>query len=86
MWRTFFIALGIMGIIVGFETMIIESANFYSMRGSNTKELLDPSSITGQTIITWEPKEWVPWVLLSVGTLIVIYAFSLPKRFKAAAA
>ncbi|MEO1615990.1 MAG: hypothetical protein AAFV88_09090 [Planctomycetota bacterium] len=84
MWRAFFIALGVMGIIVGLETMLIESANFYSARGSNAKELLDPSSIAGQSIVTWKPKDWFPWAVLSGGTLIVIYAFSLPKRFRPA--
>ncbi|MEM6472000.1 MAG: hypothetical protein AAF802_20740 [Planctomycetota bacterium] len=85
MWRALFIALGIMGIIVGLETMLIDSANFYSVRGSTTKEFMDPASISGQSIVTWKPKEWFPWAVMSVGTLIVIYAFSLPKRFRPAA-
>lgn len=82
MWRAFFIALGIMGIIVGLESMLIESANFYSDRGSNAREFLNPAGIAGQTTITWQPKEWFPWVVLSVGTLTVIYSFTLPQRFQ----
>ncbi|MCD0459379.1 hypothetical protein [Roseiconus lacunae] len=84
MWRAFFIALGIMAIIIGFESLIIESADFYSNRGSSPKGLLDPSSIPGQTTTTWKPKEWFPWLVLSVGSLIVIYSFTLPKRFQTA--
>ncbi|WP_182870725.1 hypothetical protein [Stieleria mannarensis] len=83
MWRAFFIALGIMAIIVGFESLVIDSANFYSNRGSTAKEFLNPSAIAGQTTITWQPKEWFPWLVLSVGSLIVIYSFTLPQRFKA---
>lgn len=85
MWRAFFIALGIMSIIVGFESLLIDSANFYSSRGSTAKEFFNPSSISGQTTTTWEPKEWFPWLVLSVGALIVIYSFSLPQRFKTSA-
>lgn len=83
MWRAFFIALGIMAIIVGFESLVIDSANFYSSRGSSAAEFLDPSSVPGQSIITWEPKEWFPWVVMAGGTLVVIYSFTLPKRFQA---
>ncbi len=82
MWRAFFIALGIMAIIIGFESLLIESANFYSDRGSSAKEFLNPANIAGQSTVTWEPKEWFPWLVLSLGSLIVIYAFTLPKRFK----
>ena len=84
MWRAFFIALGIMAIIVGFESLIIDSANFYTNRPSTAKEFFDPASITGQSTITWQPKEWFPWLVLSVGALIVIYSFTLPQRFKTA--
>ena len=84
MWRAFFIALGVMAIIVGFESLVIESADFYSNRGGNPRELLDPSSIPGQSTTTWTPQEWFPWLVLSVGSLIVIYSFTLPKRFQTA--
>jgi hypothetical protein len=82
MWRSFFIALGIMAIIVGFESLVIDSANFYSSRGSTAKEFVDPSSVSGQSIVTWQPKEWFPWMVLSAGSLTVIYSFTLPKRFQ----
>ena len=84
MWRSFFIAIGIMAIIIGFETLVIDSANFYSSRGSTAGEFMDPSTIAGQQIITWQPKEWFPWLVLSAGALTVIYSFTLPKRFKMA--
>ncbi|MCO8120941.1 hypothetical protein NHH03_04265 [Stieleria sp. TO1_6] len=82
MWRSFFIAVGIMAIIVGFESLFIHSATFYSARGSTAAEFLDPSTVTGQTTINWQPKEWFPWLVLSVGALVVIYSFTLPQRFR----
>ena len=84
MWRAFFIALGLMAIIVGLESLLIESANFYSNRGSSPKEFLNPAAIAGQSTVTWQPKEWFPWLVLSIGALIVIYSFTLPQRFKTA--
>ncbi|KAA5546041.1 hypothetical protein FYK55_03820 [Roseiconus nitratireducens] len=85
MWRSLFIAFGIMAIIVGFESLIIESATFYSHRGSTPTEFFDPSSVPGQQTKTWQPTEWFPWLVLSAGALIVIYSFTLPKRFNASA-
>ena len=76
MWRAFFIALGIMAIIVGFESLVIESANFYSIKGT-----IDTAAGGGSTV-TWQPKEWFPWLVLSGGALVVIYAFTLPRRFR----
>ena len=59
MWRSFFIALGIMAIIVGLESLVIHSANFYSTRGSTAGEFMDPSTVSGQSIVTWKPQRMV---------------------------
>ncbi len=85
MWRSLFIALGIMAIIIGFESLIIDSATFYASRGSSVSGFLDPATVPGQSTKTWSPSEWFPWVVMSVGALVVIYSFTLPKRFQAAA-
>ncbi len=81
MRRSLFIALGIMAIIIGFESLLIENATFYSSRGSTAGELMDPSTVAGQSLTTWTPKDWFPWLVLSLGTLTVIYSFTLPQRF-----
>ena len=83
MRRSLFIALGIMAMIVGLESMLIDSANFYSLRGSTPTEFIDPSSIPGQSIVSWAPAEWFPWAGLAGGALLIIYTFTLPKRIHA---
>ncbi|OUT63597.1 hypothetical protein SV7mr_21480 [Stieleria bergensis] len=83
MWRAIFIAAGVMAMIIGIETLVIESADIYTSRGSTAREFLDPSTVDGQSTITFEPPEWFPWMVLSTGAITVIYTFSLPKRFKA---
>ena len=82
MWRSLFIALGIMGIIIGFESLLIDSATFYTARAKTPGEFLDPTKIVGQTTHTWKPSEIFPWLVLSIGALVVIYSFTLPQRFR----
>lgn len=82
MWRSLFIAIGVMAIIIGFESLMIDSATFYKSRATTPGEFLDPTKIAGQTTSTWKPSEWFPWAVLSIGSLVVIYSFTLPKRFQ----
>jgi hypothetical protein len=82
MRRSLFVALGIMAIIIGVESLLIESATFYTDRGSTPSEFMDPSRIAGQSTVTWKPEEWFPWLVLSAGALVVIYSFTLPQRFR----
>ncbi|TWU04228.1 hypothetical protein [Stieleria varia] len=82
MWRSLFIALGIMAIIVGIECLLIDSASFYSRSSTTAVDFLDPSGAPSKSITTWKPKEWFPWLVLSVGTLVVIYSFTIPNRIR----
>ena len=43
MWRSLFIALGIMAIIVGFECLVIESADLYSANGTTARSFINPA-------------------------------------------
>ena len=82
MWRSLFIALGIMAIILGLETMMIDSANLYSRSGTTAVDFIDPTGAPSAGTNVWKPKEWFPWFVLSVGTLIVIYSFTIPNRLR----
>lgn len=73
MWRAIFIALGLMAIIIGVESLFIESASFYSRGASSAFG----SGITRQ----WSPQDWFPWVVLAGGLVVIIYAYTLPQRF-----
>jgi hypothetical protein len=81
MWRSLFLALGIMAIIVGLETMLIENANFYGAAESSAADFANPGGPPSYSIKSWTPGEAFPWALLFVGGVVVIYAFTLPQRF-----
>lgn len=82
MWRSLFIALGVMAIILGLETLMIDSANLYSKSGTTAVDFLDPSGAPSAGTSVWKPKEWFPWAVLAFGTVTVIYSFTIPSRLR----
>ena len=81
MWRSIFIAIGIMAIIIGVECMLIDSANLYSAAGTDARSFINPLGVPSSSIREWQPKEWFPWVTLSAGAITILYVNTLPKRF-----
>ncbi|MAI69904.1 MAG: hypothetical protein CMM01_03215 [Rhodopirellula sp.] len=86
MWRSIFIAVGIMAIIIGLECLVIDSANFYSAAETEAGAFVNPVAVPASNVQQWRPKEWFPWVILSAGGITVLYAITLPKRFAGASA
>lgn len=70
-----------MMIIVGIETLLIDSATIYAAGQSSASELADPNAAPAKRTRTLKPDEWVPWTAMSIGTIVVLYAFTLPQRF-----
>lgn len=85
MRRSICLALGIMAIIVGLETLVIDSVNLYSASSTDAQSFIDPSGRPSGALKRWEPNEWFPWIALMGGAIGVIYVFTLPKRFQRAA-
>lgn len=85
MWRSLFLALGVMAIIVGLESMVIDSANLYAASEAEASSFVNPTGTPSPATKVWKPKEWFPWVITAVGAVVIIYAFTLPKRFGKAA-
>lgn len=81
MWRSIFIALGLMAVIIGLESMFIESASFYSAGGTRASSFMNPMGDPSGGLRSWQPQDWFPWTVLSAGMIVIIYAFTLPKRF-----
>lgn len=81
MWRSLFLAIGIMVIVLGVETMLIDSANVYAAAESTASDFIDPGSTPAQRTKVWQPGEKFPWAMIATGTVIVIYAITLPKRW-----
>lgn len=86
MWRSIFIAVGIMAIIIGLECLVIDSANFYSAAETEAGAFVNPVAVPASHSQQWRPKEWFPWVILTAGGITVLYAITLPKRFGGATA
>jgi hypothetical protein len=82
MWRSIFIAIGIMAIIVGLECLLIDSANFYAAGQTRASSFFNPAGTPSLNTRAWQPKEWFPWCVLSIGTITILYAFTLPRRFQ----
>jgi len=86
MWRSLFIALGTMMIIIGIEAMLIDSATVYAAAESSAAEFMNPSGVPAVNTKVISPGEWTPWVILSFGAIIVLYAITLPLRWQRGAA
>lgn len=70
-----------MAIIVGFECLVIESADLYSAEGTNARSFINPIGTPSASTREWRPKEWFPWAFLCAGGVTILYAFTLPKRW-----
>jgi len=86
MWRSLFLAIGTMMIIIGIELMLIDSATVYAASESSAIEFIDPSAPPAISTKVVRPGEWTPWVVLSAGAIVVLYAFTLPMRWHRAPA
>ncbi|MEM6363755.1 MAG: hypothetical protein AAF539_05430 [Planctomycetota bacterium] len=85
MWRSLFMAVGIMVILVGAESLLIDEAVVYAAGESTAVDFMDPAMQPAQVTKTWSPSERFPWAMLAGGAVIVLYAVTLPKRWHRAA-
>jgi hypothetical protein len=70
MWRSLFLALGLFSVVLGLESLLVDSAVLASQ---------------GDTILASRdvvPPEWAPWSLLSAGAVVILYSFTLPQKLK----
>ncbi len=84
MWRSFFFAIGAMLIIVGVECLLIESATLHSDRHETVQVgggwFQAPQTVQVNTRVV-RPAEWIPWSLIASGTVVILYAMALPRRW-----
>ncbi len=86
MWRAIFIAVGIMAIVLGFECLVIDSADIYAAGETKASSFWNPSQTPSVHTREVRPQEWFPYAVLSAGMITILYAFTLPKRFGGPAA
>jgi hypothetical protein len=71
MWRSLFLAVGIFSLVLGLESLLIDRATVVTNRDS-----------ASQSISELIPPPWAPWSLMSAGSIVILYSFTLPKKFK----
>ncbi len=85
MWRSFFLAVGTMLIIVGVECLLIDSATLASERTETVQvnpgwfQPAQTLEVSNSRVI--RPKEWIPWSSLATGAVVLLYSFTLPRRW-----
>jgi hypothetical protein len=76
MWRSFFLALGLSGCLLGVQCMMIDKA-VLAQRSAPT----DPAS-PAPSVREISPPEWAPWSLVSAGAVVMLYTITVPKKLK----
>lgn len=85
MWRAFFIAVGISLCIGGAECLVLDRAilkreETVASEQSSTSSLLLGTEAPRSKNAEWIPKDWHPWSLMSVGAVVILYAYSFGKK------
>jgi len=81
MWRSLFLAFGIVLCILGAECLVLEKAVLAQDKDQpqqNASYLLPAAPEPKTKEIT--PPEWAPWSLMSTGLVVILYSYSLPRR------
>ncbi|MEX2185863.1 MAG: hypothetical protein WD875_03675 [Pirellulales bacterium] len=79
MWRAMFIAIGVTACILGIECLMIDKAVLVD-RG-NPQPAATAVSAAPAAKRELIPPEWAPWSLLSAGAVVMLYSFTLPKKW-----
>ena len=80
MWRAFFLAVGISCCLLGVEAMAVEKAILNVGSESTTARAFGLSQSTTFVRRELVPPDWAPWSLVSVGAVVILYSFSIPRR------
>ena len=80
MWRSLFLATGIVLCILGAECLILEKAVLAQKHepATDTSVFLNPTVTPSVGEI--KPPDWAPWSLLSGGAVVILYSYSIPRR------
>ena len=93
-WRALFLALGITMILLGSQLFFVEQVEIRQLRpatpntAANTGSAYDSAFQNASAqqpapaprTVTISRKEWMPWSLLAIGSIVVIYTFTIPRR------
>lgn len=72
MWRSLFLALGVTCCMLGVEALALEKAVVV------VPEKGRPKTYAEKVI---SPPPWAPWSLMAGGAVVVLYSFTIPRRY-----
>jgi hypothetical protein len=78
MWRACFLAMGIFCLILGAESLVVEKVVFAADRGAQTSQAAALPAAQRE----YTPHEAAPWMLMSVGAVVMLYSFTIPRRVR----
>ncbi|RIK72099.1 MAG: hypothetical protein DCC68_26795 [Planctomycetota bacterium] len=80
MWRAMFIAIGVTACILGVECMLIDKAVLVDRGDAAAAPQINgvAAPAAKRELV---PPEWAPWSLISAGAVVMLYSFTLPKKF-----
>jgi hypothetical protein len=78
MWRALALAIGISLCILGGECLLIDKAVLASSKPAASESTLGGGTAKDPKEI--QPPEWAPWTLISMGAVVMLYSFTIPKR------
>jgi len=80
MWRSVFLATGIVLCLLGGECLIVEKV----VLAKTQKEKPAPATffvpVPDSQDDEIKPPDWAPWSLLSAGTVVMLYSYTIPRR------
>jgi hypothetical protein len=83
MWRSAFLALGIVLGILGAECLVMEKAVLASDRplaeaaGATASIFMATPDATTNEI---KPPDWAPWTLMSCGAVVILYSYTFKRN------
>lgn len=92
MLRTFFLAIGVALVLIGFEALVLDHAVLAndSPIGRTIVEKSEPmfddyGFEVGRKVLapskkTITPPEWAPWSMLSSGAIVLVYSIAMRSR------
>ena len=78
MWRAFFLALGVYSCLLGAQCLVIDKA-VLQPRSETSSRFTQRLSSSRREVV---PPKWAPWSLLSAGSVVILYTFTLPQKMK----
>jgi hypothetical protein len=74
-----FIAIGVTACILGVECLMIDKAILVDRGGA--APIVNGAAAAPAAKRELVPPDWAPWSLLSAGAVVMLYSFTLPKKW-----